>query len=222
MYNDFHEKFPKTTVRLLFNLLFASSFAWTVCRVEAEDLHLFGTNMPPLSFHGFVSQGFLATTKYNYLDNETKSGSFRFTEAGLNVSMNPFPRTRVTAQGFLYDVGEAGKYKPFLDYASIEYTFSDYIGLRAGRIRKPGGIYNDIQDVDLARTYVLLPQGIYDARWREFTTSVDGGEFFGNLPLSKAGNLSYQAYAGFVNLAPDSGVANYINNISGGKVTSFD
>jgi hypothetical protein len=222
MYNDCHEKFPKTTVRLLFNLLFASSFALTVCRVEAEDLHLFGTNMPPLSFHGFVSQGFLATTKYNYLDNDTKGGSFRFTEAGLNVSMNPLPRTRITAQGFLYDVGRAGKYEPFLDYASIEYTFNDYIGLRAGRIRKPGGIYNDIQDVDLARTYVLLPQGIYDARWRDFTTSVDGGEFFGNIPLSKAGNLSYQAYAGFINISPDSGVANYINNSSGGKVTSFD
>ena len=203
-------------------LPFALSVALTVCRAEAADLKLFGTNMPPLKFHGFVSQGFLATTKYNYLDNDTKSGSFRFTEAGLNVSMNPFPRTRISAQGFLYDVGQAGKYQPFLDYASVEYTFNDYIGLRAGRIRKPGGIYNDIQDVDLARTYVLLPQGIYDARWRDFTTSVDGGEFFGNIPLSKAGNLSYQAYAGFINIAANSGVANDINSISGGKVTSFD
>ena len=61
-----------------------------------------GTNMPPLDFHGFASQGFLATSKYNYLDTDTKKGSFRYTEAGLNVSMNPFPRTRITAQGFLY------------------------------------------------------------------------------------------------------------------------
>jgi hypothetical protein len=209
--------------RLNQSLLLASPFALTVCRLEAADLKLPGTNMPPLSFHGFVSQGFLATTKYNYLDNDTEDGSFKFTEVGLNASMNPLPRTRITAQGFLYDVGEAGKYEPFLDYASIEYTFSDWVGVRAGRIRKPGGIYNDIQDVDLVRTYVLLPQGIYDARWRDFTTSVDGGEFFGNISLSKAGNLSYQAYAGFINIATDSGVANFINNsLSGGKVTSFD
>jgi hypothetical protein len=212
-----------TTRQLTQLLLFALLGAFTVCRVKAADLKLFGTNMPPLDFHGFVSQGFLATTKYNFLDNDTKSGSFRFTEAGLNVSMNPLPRTRISAQGFLYDVGNAGKYQPFLDYASIEYTFNDYIGLRVGRIRKPGGIYNDIQDVDLARTYVLLPQGIYNARWRDFTTSVDGGEFFGNIPLSKAGNLSYQAYAGFLNITTDSGVADQINNsLSGGKVTSFD
>jgi hypothetical protein len=204
-------------------LPFVLSVALTVCRAEAADWHLFGTNLPPLDFHGFVSQGFLATTKYDYLADDTKSGSFRFTEAGLNVSMNPFPRTRISAQGFLYDVGNAGKYQPFLDYASVEYTFDDYIGVRVGRIRKPGGIYNDIQDVDLARTYVLLPQGIYYARWRDFTTSVDGGELFGNIPLSKVGNLSYQAFAGFLNVATDSGVADQINNgLSGGKVTSID
>jgi hypothetical protein len=209
--------------RLTQSLLFASSVGLTACRLDAEEVKLFGTNMPSLDFHGFVSQGFLDTTKYNYLADNTKSGSFQYTEAGLNTSINPFPRTRITAQGFLYDVGEAGNYQPFLDYASIEYTFNDYIGLRAGRIRKPAGIYNDIQDVDLARTYVLLPQGIYDARWRDFTTSVDGGEFFGNIPLSKAGSLSYEAYAGFMNIAPNSGVANYINNIlAGGEVTSFD
>ena len=212
-----------TTRQLTQLLLFALLGAFTVCRVKAADLKLFGTNMPPLDFHGFVSQGFLASTKYNYLADNTKDGSLEFFEAGVNVSMNPLPRTRISAQGFLYDVGNAGKYQPFLDYASIEYTFNDYIGLRVGRIRKPGGIYNDIQDVDLARTYVLLPQGIYNARWRDFTTSVDGGEFFGNIPLSKAGNLSYQAYAGFLNITTDSGVADQINNsLSSGKVTSFD
>jgi hypothetical protein len=204
-------------------LLFTASIVLTFCRLDAADLHLFGTNAPSLDFHGFVSQGFLATSKYNYLGNDTKDGSFKFTEAGLNASINPLPRTRIAAQGFLYDVGEAGKYEPFLDYASIEYTFNDYIGLRGGRIRKPGGIYNHIQDVDLARTYVLLPQGIYDARWRDFSTSVDGGEVFGNIPLSKAGGLAYEAYAGFINIAADSGVASFINNsLAGGKVTSFD
>jgi hypothetical protein len=204
-------------------MLLASPVALMVCRLQAADLNLLGTNMPPLDFHGFVSQGFLATTKYNYLGNDTKDGSFQFTEAGLNVSMNPLPRTRIEAQGFLYDVGESGKYQPFLDYASIEYTFNDYLGLRGGRIRRPQGIYNDIQDVDLARTYVLLPQGIYDARSRDFSVSLDGGEVFGNLPLSNAGALSYEAYAGYINVGTDSGVADRINNsLPVGKVTSFD
>src|ERR1019366_2121136 len=174
---------PKSLIR---SLLVAASVGMTVCRLEAADLNLFGTNLPPLDLHGFVSQGFLATSRYNYLADDTKDGSFQYTETGLNASINPFPRTRIAAQGFLYDVGQAGKYQPFLDFASVEYTFNDYIGVRAGRVRKPSGIYNDIQDVDLARTYVLLPQGIYDARWRDFTTSVDGGEVFGKIPLGQA------------------------------------
>jgi hypothetical protein len=203
--------------------LLTAGIALMVCGAKAVDFNLLGTNMPTLDFHGFLSQGFLATTKYNYLGNDTKDGSFKFTEAGLNVSMNPFPRTRISAQGFLYDVGEAGKYQPFLDYASIEYTFNDYIGLRGGRIRRPQGIYNDIQDVDLARTYVLLPQGIYDSRYRDFSASVDGGEVFGDIPLGNAGALSYETYAGYVSIGVDSGVAEEINNaLPGGKVTSFN
>lgn len=196
--------------RLTQSLLLASLVALTVCRLEAADLNLPGTNMPPLDFHGFVSQGFLATTKYNYLGDNTKDGSFKFTEAGLNVSMDPFPRTRVAAQAFTYDIGEQGRYDVVLDYASIQYTVNDYFGVRAGRIRRPQGIYNDIQDVDLARTFVLLPQGMYDARYRDFYCTVDGGEFFGNIPLSLAGDLSYEAYAGLIHIATDGGVAEQI------------
>ena len=47
-------------------------------------------------------------------------------------------------QGFAFDTGDVGNLQPFLDYASIEYTANDLIGIRAGRVRKPGGIYNHI------------------------------------------------------------------------------
>jgi len=194
------------------------------CRLDAAEVNLFGTNMPPLDFHGFISQGYLYSSGYNYLDGDTKtSGSFRYTEAGVNVSLDPLPRVHVTAQGFLYAVGDDGRYQPFLDYASVEYTVNDYLGFRGGRIRRPQGIYNDTQDVDLGRTYVLLPQGVYDARWRDFTTSIDGGEVFGNIPLSKAGNFSYEVYAGCFGVSAGSGVADLINNrLAGGEVTSFN
>ncbi|HEX4349574.1 MAG TPA: hypothetical protein VH251_04275 [Verrucomicrobiae bacterium] len=190
---------------------------------SAFEVSPFGTNLPPIDFHGLVSQGFLYSDTYNYLDTDTKNGSFRYSEAGVNASMNPFPRTHIAIQGFMFDVGDAGKYEPFLDYASIDYTFNDYIGVRGGRIRKPGGIYNHIQDVDLARTYVLLPQGIYDARFRDLDATLDGGEIFGNLPLGKGGSLSYEAYGGLVNVSDDSGLYGVINNsLFGGKVSSFD
>jgi hypothetical protein len=180
--------------------------AITDAPLQAADLKLFGTNGPPVDFHGFVSQGFLYSSDYNYLGQSSK-GSFKFTEAGLNASFNPLPRTRIAVQGFTYDVGDAGQYDFVLDYAQAEYTFNDYFGIRAGRIRRPEGIYNDIQDVDVARTFVLLPQGMYDARWRDFYVSLDGGEFFGTLPLKQAGSLSYEIYAGIINPSMDGGLA---------------
>jgi hypothetical protein len=183
-------------------------------------LTFLNTNMPPLDFHGFVSQGFLYSGDYDYLADDTKNGSFQFTEAGLNVAMNPFPRTRIAVQGFDFDVGNVGQYDPFLDYALIEYTFNDDLGVRAGRIRRPGGIYNSIQDIDLARTSVLLPQGIYDSRWRDFSCSIDGGELFGDISLRKAGSLSYELYAGLINMSDNGGVARSIQN-GLGPGTSF-
>jgi hypothetical protein len=178
---------------------------------QAYELNL-GTNMPPVDFHGFVSQGLLYSSSYNYLANNTKEGSFQFSEAGINASINPFDRTRISAQGFLFDTGNVGQYHPFLDYAQIDYTFSDAFGVRAGRIRRPSGIYNHIQDVDLARTFVLLPQGMYDARWRDWSAGLDGGELFGNVSLSKAGSVGYEFYGGLVNMAQNGGVARYIEN----------
>jgi hypothetical protein len=208
--------------RLTQSLLLASSVALTVCRLEAVDVNLFGTNMPPVDFHGFVSQGFLATSKYNYLGGDTKAGSLGFTEAGLNVSMNPLPRTHITAQGFLFDVGNVGQYDPVLDYALVDYNFSDAFGIRAGRILRPEGIYNTIQSIDLARTWILLPQGMYDARWRDFDGSLDGGSIYGDIGLSKVGDLSYELYAGMIDVAANGGVSRELQNLfNNPPVTSF-
>ncbi len=177
-------------------------------------------NNQKIDFHGFASQGFIASTDYNYLGKST-DGSFQFTEAGINASYSPFNRTRITVQGFAFDTGKIGNMEPFLDYASIEYTFNDYVGIRAGRVRKPGGIYNHIQDLDLARTAILLPQGVYDARWRDFSTSIDGGVLFGTIPLGKGGSLSYELFAGLVTLSDDGGVAHWIVDNSNNKFAGF-
>ncbi len=185
----------------------------------AWDLNL-GTNQT-VSFHGFGSQGFLYSSDYNYFGNTT-DGSFQYTEMGLNASYSPFKRTRIAVQGFAFDMGDVGNLEPFLDYALVEYTFNDKIGVRGGRIRRPGGIYNHIQDLDMARTSVLLPQGMYDARWRDFSTSMDGGELFGNLSLAKAGSLSYELFGGMMNLSEEGGVARWIVNGKNVKLHEFE
>jgi hypothetical protein len=179
-------------------------------RLDGNDLIV--GSLPPVTFHGFASQGFLDTTSYNYLAANTKGGSFQFNEFGLNASTSPFARTRISAQAFMFDVGNVGNYDLGLDYAVIDYNFADEIGIRAGRIRRPEGIYNSIQDIDLARTSVLLPQGMYDARWRDFSASVDGGSVYGNVGLGKVGSVSYEVYGGMINLSQQGGVAREVQN----------
>jgi hypothetical protein len=201
----------KMTQNPAFQVLSLTAFIMAAGSAQAYDLTL-SSNMPPITVHGFASQGFLLSSDYDYLANDTKNGSFQLSEVGLNVSMNPFPRTRIAVQGFDFDVGNVGQYDPFLDYALVEYTACDEIGIRAGRIRRPAGIYNSIQDIDLARTFVLLPQGIYDARWRDWSAGLDGGELFGDiqLPTHKLGDISYEVYAGMVSMQENGGVARYI------------
>jgi hypothetical protein len=192
-------------------LCFAASGVLAACTASAYDLNL-GKNQT-MTFHGFLSQGYLLSSDYNYLGQTTDGGSFKFTEAGLNASFNPLPRTRITAQGFLFNIGEnTGEYDVVLDFASVEYTFNDVLGVRAGRIRRPEGIYNHVQDVDMARTFILLPQGLYDARWRDFYVSMDGGSLFGTIPLSRAGSLSYEGYFGYLNPTMNGGMASVLGN----------
>ena len=189
-------------------LLTAALGATAACGASAYEVPLtfFGTNAPSLDFHGFASQGLLSSSTYDYL-GYTKSASARFTEAGVNVSMNPFPHTHITAQGFMFDVGDVGEYDVVLDYGLVDYNFNDAIGIRLGRIIRPEGIYNSIQSVDLARSMILLPQGMYDARYRDYSGSIDGGSIHGDLSLKKAGDLSYELYGGMVNLSQNGGVA---------------
>ncbi len=188
---------------------------------EGTDLHI--GKAPAISFHGFLSQGYLSSSDYDYL-GESTDGSFEFTEVGVNLTVNPFNKTRIAIQGFAFDVGDVGNLIPFLDYASLEYTFNDAIGIRGGRVRRPGGLYNHIQDVDLARTAVLLPQGVYDARWRDFSSSIDGGLLFGSVSLGKAGSLSYEAYGGVTNMDKDEGgvAAWIVDGSPGAEITSFE
>jgi len=205
-------------------LLTAALGAAAACGASAYEvpLTLLSTNAPPIEVHGLASQGYLLSSDYNYLANDTKNGSFQFSEMGLNVSMNPLPHTRIAVQGFDFDVGNVGQYDPFLDYALIEYTVNDELGIRAGRIRRPAGIYNDIQDLDVTRTFVLLPQGIYDARWRDWSAGLDGGELFGEFSLHKLGGISYGAYAGMVNMQENGGVARYGADANGINVDTMD
>ena len=150
----------------------------------------------PVQVHGFFSQGFAYSNQNNYLTINTSQGSFAFTDAGLNASSQITDRFRVGAQAYVENIGNLGHGHVTLDWALGDYRFTNWFGIRAGKVKTVLGLYNDTQDEEFLHTWALLPQSMYPLDLRETSISHIGADLYGNISLHQGGNLSYTAYAG--------------------------
>ena len=155
------------------------------------------TGALPVEIHGFVSQGFIASTANNYLAN-SRRGSFEFSEVGINFSKQLTERMRLGVQLFTHDLGPLGNYRTRFDWFYLDYRFWDWLGVRAGRTKVPFGLYNESSDIDAARVPVLLPQSVYPVSNRDFLLAQTGAEVYGNVSLGVGGSLEYRLYGGTV------------------------
>lgn len=165
-------------------------------------------NAQNLSTGGFVSVGYLESSRYNYLA-DTEGGTYDFIELGLNASWTPANRTTINGQAFLWELGPYGNYEPIIDYLFLDYSHSREFGFQVGRIKREFGLYTHIQDIDLARTCVILPHGIYDPRYRDFSVSLDGVAGYGEFQLRGNQRLSYNLYAGRVKSSTEGGLSGF-------------
>ena len=163
-------------------------------------------DFPGVQFHGFVSQGAYVSTGNNVL-GPSKKGSVEFTEAALNASSEVADRLRVGMQLFTRDVGPFGDYKIVLDWAFLDYRWKEWIGMRAGRVKMPFGLYNEVNDVPGGRLPILLPQSIYPVSSRDFLLALTGAAIYGSPLLGKAGAIDYQVFFGtvFIDLSETPG-----------------
>jgi len=174
-------------------------------------LSFFGTNAPPIDFHGFAGQGFIVNSGNNdYLGGKSSQGTFDFREYGVNASM-AYDKWRVGAQVYGQKLGEYGDDQIKLDWGTVDYQATQWFGLRAGRVKMPRGLYNETLDLDSTRAFVLLPQSVYDARLRDFQASFDGGMAYGNIEMGKVGSLDYKIFGGNIPMSKDSGASDYFN-----------
>jgi len=151
---------------------------------------------PPIETHGFVSQGGIKSTHYNYLVN-SKRGSADFTEVGLNFTTRPTDNLRLGVQLFARRLGTTGNFNAKADWFYFDYHWRDWLGLRAGRVKLPFGLYNEVNDVDSARAPILLPQSLYPLTNRDFLLAQNGAELYGYLRLGETGGaLDYRLYGG--------------------------
>lgn len=169
----------------------ASAHSAAAAELGSED------NRLSLEVHGFVSPGFIVTTQNNYLA-KSKQGSFEFTEVGINFTKPLTDKLRLGLQLFARDLGPVGDYSPKADWFYLDYRWKDWLGLRAGRVKLPFGLYNDTSDIDSARVPVLLPQSVYPTQNRDFLLAQTGGELYGYIDLGSGGALDYRLYGGTI------------------------
>jgi hypothetical protein len=180
---------------LSWNLAVASILV--AARAHAAELGHEG-DLASVEIHGFASQGFILTSSNNYLADNTTHGSFQYSEIGLNFTKPLVDKLSLGLQLFAQDLGPTGNYDAKMDWFYLDYHWQDWLGFRAGRVKIPFGLYNEINDVDSARTAVLLPQSVYPIANVNYLLAQTGAELYGYLGLHAAGALDYHAYAGTI------------------------
>lgn len=157
-----------------------------------------------LDVHAFVGQGFMLTKDNNYIDSNSSHGSAQVSEVGINFTKPITDKLRFGVQLFAQDFGTSNNYVPTVDWAYGDYRFADWLGLRVGRVKIPFGLYNESNDIDSARTFVLMPQGFYPLSYRQYLFAQTGAELYGYLRMGDAGALDYHLYGGTLAYNPTS------------------
>ena len=165
-----------------------------------------------VDIHGFISQGYLLSSENNYIA-DSKDGTFEFNELGLNVGTNPLPGLFLGIQFFAYDLGKTGNDEFTVDWAVADYKWKPYLGIKAGKLMLPFGLYNDTRDIDMLRVSILLPQSVYTETLRESMTGLNGGGIYGKFPVPFIGKISYEFLAGTMNIRKNGSLTYHVESV---------
>jgi len=129
----------------------------------------------------------------------THAGEYDNVSVAVNVAASPAEKVHLEGQLFADIV--RGVKETSIDYAFGEWRFSDALRLRAGRIKHPFGIYNEVHDVGTLRPFFSLAQAVYGP----VGTLAKAYNGLGVSGLRKLGawSVMYDAYAGELDLPYD-------------------
>ncbi|MBF0383216.1 MAG: hypothetical protein HQL69_19510 [Magnetococcales bacterium] len=151
----------------------------------------------PLEVHGFLSQGYMHSSEYDFLA-DSDGGTARFNEFGVNFMYDLSDNLRGGMQVVSRDMGFLEDNSPMIDWAFADYHYNDLLGLRVGKVKVPLGIYNNVLDIDAARSQIIPPMSLYNFYLRDLTIAIVGGSVYGNISLDDFGDADYTAYIGNV------------------------
>lgn len=175
-----------------------------------------------IEVHGFVSQGFVWSDENNYPLSDGDEGSFQMFDAAVNFSKSLTNNLRLGVQFYARDFGDIDNNTLNIDWAFADYRWKDWLGIRVGKMKSVWGFYSEIRDLDMLRTFALLPFA-YPEPDREIVMGNMGIGIYGNVPVNKLGSFDYQIEAGQQELDEDEGGwTKFMENLTGLEVNDID
>lgn len=140
-----------------------------------------------LEIHGYGYQGYLQSQDNTYLNADSK-GTWDYNALSLVFTAKIDDKSKVWAQ--LHSSSEATR----LDWAYVDYQLTSNLTGRAGQIKMPVGLYNEIRDIKFLHLSTLEPL-LYQGASEIVEEAFRGisGVYQHNLG---GGNLSWDAYLG--------------------------
>jgi hypothetical protein len=178
------------------------AFLWVCCGGFAS-----AQSMDDLTvqIHGYATQAFVYTNHNSWDTTDSEDGSESWTEAVVNLSLQPLPKLRIGIQARYYLLGDYGD-RILLDWAQADYKVNESFGFRVGDVKTPVGLLNETQDIDPAHLWVLLPQSVYPLASRNSQLDHYGAVVYGAIPLGESfGKLEYRAFGGQRVIGSDDG-----------------
>lgn len=177
-----------------------------------------------VDIHGFVSQGFMISNNYNYISDESRSGTWEMRQIGINFQKEIKNRFRIGMQFLSRDEGVYGNNKVTLDFAYGSVFIDDKLQVLVGRNKIPLGIYTEVQDYDFLTPFAIMPSAIYEKGLRSVSSVIDGIQLTGNFDFNRGGNLGYTLTFGDINTKNNDDMGYYLETLGLGTTqnTSMD
>ena len=143
-----------------------------------------------IELHGYGNAGYLQTSANQYLKAD-RSGTWDYYAAALLFTGTLNDKTKLWAQAF---TSSGGPKRSHLDWMFVDYRHNSNFILRAGQIKLPMGLYNEVRDIEFVQLSTLKPMfyqeatEIADEAFRGVSVVFDHD--LGN------GSLSWDAYTG--------------------------
>ena len=166
-----------------------------------------------INIHGFVSQGFFGSKNYNYISEESRSGSWEMRTVGINFQKELADRFRVGMQFLSRDEGVYGNNEITLDWAYGSFSLNELLTVSVGRNKIPLGIFSEVQDYDFLIPFAIMPSSIYEKGLRSVSSFIDGIQISGNFDLNRAGDISYTTTFGDIDSKNSSDMGYYLESL---------